>query len=609
MGETSRQWVGKDEHFGVPSMKRPDALKPRSWDLRAIAAVGRPHDSVASPDGRYVSSVFDLDTSDIWVIPVSGEKPQQVTTGRELAPYWEDDPAPWAPSGDRLAYTAKGFVWVVPARGGFPKKVTKGSAPVWINDDELVVSIERDDETRLARVAVDDPWPVAITEAGHNVSGASVSVPHSIVAYVVFPKDDLQSSDIWLHHLDTGANRRLTNEPGMHDRCPRVSPDGSLVAFVSERSGWYEVYRASVDGSTLARVTSESADMSGLDWHPGGGSLVAVRTKEGNSDLVIIDMQTGGLEVVSSGGEWSTPHWVGDSIAAIHESATKPPSLVTLTRDGTETVLLDQVPASVRMASHVQPEGIRYESFDGLEIHGFLMRPDDSKGGLVPAVVYPHGGPTSAYTDSWDGHAQYFVDKGYAWLAINFRGSTGYGRDFERANHGVWGVADTQDCLAAADYLGGLDWVDSNRIAIFGASYGSYMALAALARDPQHRFACGAAKYGDSDIATSWAQGDRGGREDLERMMGRPADDREAYRAGSPLWTVDQISKPILVAHGEKDIRVHPDQSRQLVDELLRHQKTFEYITYPTEGHGLLNAEPQVHFYKRLERFLDWYLM
>ena len=130
----------------------------------------------------------------------------------------------------------------------------------------------------------------------------------------------------------------------------------------------------------------------------------------------------------------------------------------------------------------------------------------------MPAVVYPHGGPTDCYGDEWDGHAQYFVDKGYAWLAINFRGSTGYGRDFERRNHGDWGVGDTKDCLAAADFLRTLDWVDGERLGIFGASYGSYMALLAVTDDPEHRFRCAVPKYGDCDITTSWAQGDRSGR-------------------------------------------------------------------------------------------------
>jgi dipeptidyl aminopeptidase/acylaminoacyl peptidase len=227
----------------------------------------------------------------------------------------------------------------------------------------------------------------------------------------------------------------------------------------------------------------------------------------------------------------------------------------------------------------------------------------------VPAVVHPHGGPTDAYIDAWDGHAQYFVDKGYAWLAINFRGSTGYGRDFERLNHGVWGVDDTRDCLAAADHLRTLDWIDGERLAIFGASYGSYMALAAVTDDPEHRFRCAVAKYGDCDILTSWAQGDRDGVQDLERMMGHPSTAREAYRAGSPYHRLANVEAPLLIAHGELDERVSPKQSEQLVAELRRLGKTFEYVTYPTEAHGLLRAGPQLDFYRRLERFLDWHLM
>ncbi len=161
----------------------------------------------------------------------------------------------------------------------------------------------------------------------------------------------------------------------------------------------------------------------------------------------------------------------------------------------------------------------------------------------VPAIVYPHGGPTSYTGDEWDGVAQYFVDKGYAWFSLNFRGSTTYGRDFERANHGVWGVDDTADCLAAHDHLASLGWVDPERVGIFGASYGSYLALLAVVDDDQHRYACAAAKYGDCDILTSWAQSDLVGRLDLERMMGHPSQARAAYEAGSPIHRVEQLDR------------------------------------------------------------------
>jgi dipeptidyl aminopeptidase/acylaminoacyl peptidase len=256
------------------------------------------------------------------------------------------------------------------------------------------------------------------------------------------------------------------------------------------------------------------------------------------------------------------------------------------------------------------PEHVSFRSFDGLTVYGWLYRPATARDDRpCPVVVQPHGGPTSLAGDEWDGVVQYFLDKGYGWLTLNFRGSTGYGVAFERANHGVWGVRDTDDCLAAHDHLAGLEWVDGSRIAIFGASYGSYMALCSVVDDPKHRYACAAAKYGDCDILTSWAQGDLVGRLDLERMMGRPSEHRAEYEAGSPIRRIDGIAVPILVAHGELDTRVHPAQSQQLVAELARLGKRYEYVTYPTEGHGFLRREPFLHFHRRLERFLDWHLM
>jgi len=108
----------------------------------------------------------------------------------------------------------------------------------------------------------------------------------------------------------------------------------------------------------------------------------------------------------------------------------------------------------------------------------------------------------------------------------------------------------------------------------------------------------------------SWAQGDREGVQDMGRMMAHPSRDPEAYRAGSPVHRLASVEAPLLIAHGELDLRVSPKQSEELVQELRRlGGKTFEYLTYPTEAHGFLRVGPQLHFYRRLERFLDWYLM
>ena len=162
---------------------------------------------------------------------------------------------------------------------------------------------------------------------------------------------------------------------------------------------------------------------------------------------------------------------------------------------------------------------------------------------------------------------------------------------------------------AAADFLRSLDWVDGERLAIAGGSYGSYMATLAVTDDPEHRYRCAVAMYGDVDLVTSWAQGDRLGVQDLERMMGPPSAARAAYRAASAVHRLANVEAPILIAHGELDDRVSPRQSAEHVAALRRLGKTFEYVTYPTEAHGFLRAGPQLHFNRRLERFLDWYLM
>ncbi len=601
------RWVGKDESLGVVSQKRPDAAKSR-WTFEALAAAEQPHDPAVSPDGTMVAFILDRgDSSDVWVVPVDGGPPTRVTTVRQPHLYWEDTTPAWSPDGTRLAYTNDGKVWVVPVGGGKAEEMATAGSPMWADDHTLVVTVDRDEETRLAILDTGEPWPRPVTAKGQDVVLAELAGGHAL--YVEYPRDDLKASRVWRVGIYGGVPEQLTGVAGMGDHSPTMSPDGTVLVFSSERDGWWHLHRADIESGETQRLTEEDADFSQARWHPQGDRLVAVRTKRGRADLVTVGFPSGRVEVLAPGGEWSSPRWAGDEVVALHEDHRVPPRLVKVDPEGTIIPLLGQPPVELTVAPRVSPEEVIYTSFDGLEIHGFLFRPHTADQGPVPAVVYPHGGPTAAYNDSWDGHAQYFVDKGYAWFAINYRGSTGYGRDFERANHDVWGVDDTEDCLAAADYLSGLDWIDSRRIAIYGASYGSYLALASMVRDSGDRYACAVLKFGDSDLTSSWAQGDRGGRQDLERMMGPPSGARDAYREGSPLWKVDNVSGPLLIAHGEQDERVHPEQAAILVTELKRLNKPFEYITYPTEAHGFLRPGPQVHFYRRLERFLDWYLI
>jgi len=622
-----RIWIGKDERAGIPVPERKDVPPPRHWRLEAIAYTARPRSLTVSADGRTAVFVEDRDTSDLYVLDLEdpAAKPERLTTGRELAPFWEDTQPRISPDGTTVAYGDSGHVWLVPVAGGVPRRLVEAGGPVWLDDGRLIVSLEHEEEdqttrcTRLALVEVADPFPrrLAREHQGLDALGdeedGAVSPDGAEVAYAFVPRNDLRRAEIRVVEVVTGRVRALTGTPQMADRAPAWAPDGASVVYVSERSGWHELHAVDSGGGNDRQLTDERADFSEPAWRPDGGRIAAVRARRNRFDLVLVDPASGAPERVAEGGAWHRPAWTasGDLVAGYEDHAT-PTELRRVAADANASARALHAPAplAIKGAPHVRPEEVAYESFDGLEIPAFLFRPPDaSSDNPVPAIVVPHGGPTSAYIDDHDPRAQYFVAKGYAWFAPNFRGSTGYGLEFERRNHGVWGVDDTKDCLAAADYLRTLDWVDGDRLAIVGASYGAYMATLAVTDDPEHRFRCAVAMYGDVDIVTSWALGDRLGVQDLERMMGPPSAARAAYRAGSPVHRLADVQVPILIAHGERDDRVHPAQSEEHVAELRRLGKTFEYLTYPTEGHGFLRAAPQLHFHRRLERFLDWYLM
>jgi dipeptidyl aminopeptidase/acylaminoacyl peptidase len=354
----------------------------------------------------------------------------------------------------------------------------------------------------------------------------------------------------------------------------------------------------------------------GFAWRPDGQHIALVLNRQGAGDLYLLDVASGELVLLRGGDGWhSLPQWSPDGqwLTVEFESPIQPPDVYRVSAASGEASPLTRIHAARPGRGWSGATGVRALPQQRRRVHPSPALPAAAAlpQAPCPAIVYPHGGPTDEYARTWDMLTQWLLAKGYAVLAPNYRGSTGYGLDHQHSLHGAWGIVDTDDILAAADFLAGLDWVDGSRLGIYGASYGSYLALLALVRDPQtpRRYRCGVAKFGDCDILASWAQGDRVGREDLERQMGHPCANRAGYRAGSPVFDVANMEAPLLVLHGDQDARVHPKQSQQLVEALRQANKTFEYVVYGGEGHGFVQTATLQHFYATLERFLDWYLL
>jgi dipeptidyl aminopeptidase/acylaminoacyl peptidase len=250
---------------------------------------------------------------------------------------------------------------------------------------------------------------------------------------------------------------------------------------------------------------------------------------------------------------------------------------------------------------------IRYTSRDGLTIHGYLTLPVGRAPKNLPVVVNPHGGPWAR--DSWwfNQEVQFLANRGYAILQMDFRGSTGYGRKHWEASFKQWGKTMQNDITDGVKWLINEGVADSNRVAIYGASYGGYATLAGITFTPE-LYACAVDYVGVSNLFTfmktippyweAW-------RKQMYEMVGDPTKDSLLMRAASPVFHVDKIRCPLFVAQGANDPRVNKAESDQMVDALKKRGIHVEYMVKNDEGHGFYNEENRFEFYGVMEQFLD----
>jgi len=255
---------------------------------------------------------------------------------------------------------------------------------------------------------------------------------------------------------------------------------------------------------------------------------------------------------------------------------------------------------------------ITYQSRDGLTINGYLTLPKDIAAENLPVVVNPHGGPWARDTWTFNPEVQFLANRGYAVLQMNFRGSIGYGRKFWEASFNQWGLKMQDDITDGVQWLIKQGIADPKRIAIYGGSYGGYATLAGVTFTPD-LYACAVDYVGVSNLFTFmgtippyW----KPFLETLKEMVGDPENpaDKERLEATSPVFHVDKIKAPLLIAQGAKDPRVVQAESDQMVNALRERGIDVEYILKENEGHGFHNEENRFEFYTAMERFLAKYL-
>ena len=378
-------------------------------------------------------------------------------------------------------------------------------------------------------------------------------------------------AEVWAYDLESGEHR------------PVVQADWDVFTVYFSKKGAYRVSAVNVDASTEVTV---------------------VDTRNGRT-LEFPEVPGGDVSGVSfSPSETKMAFYVN--------SDTSPSNLyVWDLESGEHRRLTDTLNPEIRESHLVDGEIIRYASFDGLDIPSVLYRPRQATADApVPALVWVHGGPGGQSRKGYRAQIQHLVNNGYAVLAVNNRGSSGYGKTFFHLDDKRHGDVDLKDCVEARTYLESLDWVDRSRIGIIGGSYGGYMVGAALAFEPEV-FDVGVNIFGVmnwvrtlSSIPPWWGAA----RDSLYTELGDPETELERLTAISPLFHAENIVRPLFVVQGANDPRVLQVESDEIVEAVRANGVPVEYVIFPDEGHGFRNRDNRIESADRILGFLETYL-
>ena len=433
------------------------------------------------------------------------------------------------------------------------------------------------------------------------------------------PNMPWDGSELWVAQIDAGS--KLANEQlvaGGKDESvvqPQWAPDGSLV-FVSDRSGWWNLYRLPVDSTEAVALAPMKAEFAGPQWVFGmrwydiadDGSIVAVARRGGKDSLWLIPA-AGDPERIDLPDQRIASVQVG-AHRVVYQAASwdQPAAIVMLDLDsGTRHAVCASFTLGVDEAHLSRPEQIEFPTTDGDTAYALYYPPTNPDfaapgGERPPLIVEIHGGPTSSVGGGLSMGYNLFTSRGFAVVDVDYRGSNGFGREYMRKLYGNWGVSDVDDVVAAARFLAERGDVDPDRMAIRGGSAGGYTVLAALTI--HELFAAGASHYGVGDLEALARFTHKFESHYLDQLVAPYPQAIETYRERSPIYHVDRLSRPLIVLQGVDDMVVPIAQAEQIVDALRRQQIPHAYLAFEGEGHGFRRAE---NIRRALEAELSFY--
>jgi dipeptidyl aminopeptidase/acylaminoacyl peptidase len=580
-----------------------------------------------SPDGKTIVFVSNMSgRNNLWTVPSEGGWPMQLTVSDQR----QTSPA-WSPDGKWIAYMSdydgdeQWDIFFVSPKTGQIVNVTNTreiaeESPAWSPDGRYLAYMVKPKTSSVFEI---DVYDTLQREVKHLTTGTAndrmnVSPIWSKDAkFIVYTQEQSKGTDSNVFMVDVASAQSTLLTPHEGERLHSandVSADGKHILITSNAANGYQnAGLLDIATKKIQWLTEDKWEVSGGSFSPDGRHLTYTANVDGNTDIYLYDLATGkakslplpkGLNEPTGG----TSSFSRDNARLLyyHNGPTAPGDLWTYTlADSKSRQITNSLIGGVRSQDMVEPYLVHYPSKDGKwTISAFVYVPYNlPRNGQHPAIVYVHGGPTAQTLNTFNRFVQYMANEGYLVIAPNYRGSTGYGKEFQQANLFDMGGGDLQDVLSAADWIKQTGYVDPKKLILMGGSYGGYLTMMGVTKAPDV-WAAGVPIVPFVNWFTEIQNEDPVLQRSDLATMGDLEKNKALYEDRSPINFVDKIKAPLYLLAGGNDPRCPKSEAQQVMDAVKKRGGVVEYKVYENEGHGFARVENQIDAYKRVADFL-----
>lgn len=580
--------------------------------------------SFSSDNSKLLVSSNRSGIYNVYTIPTKGGEMTAITTSDSTSVFAES----YFPNDNRMLLSADGngdeinHLYIRDLEGNIkdvtPNEGAKSSFYGWSEDDQYLYFGSNKRDSRyfdVYKMSVDDFSSKMIykDESGLSFSGMSGDEKHFALTKSLNTND----SDLSIYNVETKEMTKI-NESLNANSAQDFSKDNSTLYYTTDDGGEFSYLMSyNLNTKEKKKVQEKSWDISGAGFTSQGKYMVVYVNDDGKNVIDVLDAKTmTPIELPDFGDKSITSVNFSDDekwMRMYVGGSNSPSDLYTYNLETKEqhkltNVLNDEINADDLVTAKV----VRYKSFDSTVIPAIYYLPKQASAeNKVPAMVLVHGGPGGQTRQGFSSLIQYMVNHGYAVLAVNNRGSSGYGKTFYQMDDLNHGENDLQDCVEGKNWLATQTEIDGDKIGIIGGSYGGYMTMAALTYTPEE-FDVGVNLYGVTNwlrtlksIPPYWESF----RESLYLELGDPfSADSIRLKRISPLFHTDKVTKPLIVLQGAQDPRVLQVESDEVVAGVRKNGVTVAYVLFEDEGHGFVKKENQIEAYSKILKFLDVHL-